>query len=314
MANKYFRWYDLRLAKSITMTGQVMIRFIANRLNEFLNKELNTNIDYCTCSDTDSTYICFDKIYKKLNMQAIDDLDTYIKNVIEPYISEQFKIIYEYMNHFDFQIMMKRECIANKALFLNSKKRYVLNVIDNEGVRYTEPKLKIMGLEVIKSSTPEGIKKYLLEVIKVILSNNKSEVINYIDFMRAKYKELSPEEIAISMSVSYLNKYPSIDSKGVPINSRATMNYNNYLKKCGLDKKYQYIKEGSKIKFVFLNSLNPTGQNVIAFENFLPKEFNLEEYIDYDLMFEKTVIKNIRNITDDFNWNLNVKYTIDDLL
>jgi len=274
-----------------------------------------------------SSYLNLEKVYNHFNFQNVDDLDKYVKDKVEPFIHESFKHMYEYMNHYDFQIVMKRECIADKGLFLNKKKRYALNVIDNEGVRYAEPELKIMGLEVIKSSTPAGIKPYLENIIKIILNNDKSKLIEYMDEVRTKFYNMPPEDICIPKSVSYIDKYLNIsdevqyDEEGnkkrklsMPINTRAAVNYNKLIKERKLDKKYTLIDEGSKMKYIFLNPQNPTGENVIGFINNLPKELEMEKYIDYDLQFEKVFIDNVRNIIDDLNWNLNTRYTIDDLL
>lgn len=320
LGNKYCRWYDIRIPRSITKTGQTMIRYIARRMNEFLNAECGTTgFDYVAAVDTDSNYLNLENVVKSKGYKTADELNVYIEEVLEPYIDKCFHEFYDYMNHFDFQIKMKREVIADRGLFINKKKRYCLSVIDNEGVRYAEPHLKIMGLEVIKSSTPEGVRTELTEVLKIMLYKTRYDLVNYIDEFRERFKHLPPEKIAINKRVNAVDKWlverrnKNGGRLGVPINSQASINYNKLIegdfKYLGLPK----IEDGDKIKYIYLKD-NPYGFSVIGFIDYLPKELGMEKYIDYEKQFEKVFLENVKNITDDFNYNLDVSYSLDDLL
>lgn len=319
LGNKYCRWYDIRIPRSITKTGQTLIRYIARKMNELLNKECETNgFDYVIAIDTDSNYLNLENLVKKKGYKTVDELNVYIENVLEPYIDKSFREFYDYMNHFDFQMKMKREAISDRGIFINKKKRYCLSVIDMEGVRYAEPHLKIMGLEVIKSSTPEGVREQLTQVLKILLYSDKYELVQYIDKFREQFKTLPPHLIAINKKVSEINKWEETlydkngRKLGVPINTKAAMNYNRMLN-LHPEVKLPKIEGGDKIKYVYMKE-NPYGYDVLGFVDYLPKEFGLDKYIDYDKQFEKVFLENVKNITDDFNYNLDTEYTIEDLL
>lgn len=322
LSNKYCRWFDIRLPRSITCTGQTLIRYIARRINELLNKDCGTeNKDYIITIDTDSNYVNLDGIYKTKGYKSIDDLNEYIENTLEPYIDKCYREFYDYMNHFDFQMVMKREAISDRGIFINKKKRYALSVIDMEGVRYAHPQLKIVGLEVVKSSTPEGVREELIEVLNILLYKTREDLVKFIDDFRDKFHELSPEKIAINKKVSELDKWTTEqyyvkDGKairlGVPINSQASINHNILVDDLKLN--IRKIEKGDKIKYVYLKP-NPYNFNVIGFVDYLPKELKIEEYIDYGKQFEKVFLDNVKNITDDFGYDLNIanEFDLDDL-
>lgn len=320
LGNKFCRWYDIRIPRSITKTGQTIIRYIARKMNEFLNSECHTDKkDYVIAIDTDSNYLNLENIVNSKGFKTVDELNVYVEEVLEPYIDKCFREFYDYMNHFDFQLKMKRECIADRGLFINKKKRYALSVIDMEGVRYAEPHMKIMGLEVIKSSTPEGVRDALTKVLKIMLYKDKSELVNYIESFRDEFNKLPPHLIAINKRVSEINKWMTPQTNklghtiGIPINSKAAINFNKLassdeFKHLNLRK----IEAGDKIKYIYLTS-NPYGFDVIGFVDYLNEDLGLNEYIDYQRQFDKVFLENVKNITDDFGYDLSTPYTIDDL-
>lgn len=337
LSNKHCRWFDIRIPRSITCTGQTMIRYIARRINELVNKECGTvDEDYVLTIDTDSNYINLDGVYHKRGYKCLDDLNDYIVNVLEPYIDKCYREFFDYMNHFDFQMVMKREAISDRGLFINKKKRYCLSVIDMEGVRYAHPKLKIVGLEVIKSSTPEGCREQLREVLNILLYKDKATLVNYIEDFREKFRTLSPDQIGLIRNVSDMNKWiqylgkdkegkpienPNYYKKqrekdgerdinlGTPINVKAALNFNNIVDKYHFN--LQKIQVGEKIRMIYLLP-NPYDIDVIGFVNYLPPELGLEDYIDYSKQFDKAFLSNVHNITDDLNYDLSVEYNEDD--
>ena len=338
LSNRFCRWFDIRIPRSITCTGQTMIRYIARRINELVNEECGTkDEDYVLTIDTDSNYINLDGVYHKRGYKSIDDLNDYIENVLEPYIDKCYREFYDYMNHFDFQMVMKREAISDRGLFINKKKRYCLSVIDMEGVRYAHPKLKIVGLEVIKSSTPEGCREALMEVLRILLYKDRLDLIQYIDKFREEFYKMSADQIGLVRNVSDMDKWieykvynpfgdsvknekyyknvkeaagEEVRNLGTPINVRAALNFNNIVEKHHLN--LQKINVGEKIKMVYLKP-NPYKVDIIGFVDYLPKELGLEEFIDYEKQFDKAFMTNVHNITDDLNMNLDIEYTIDDL-
>ena len=208
---------------------------------------------------------------------------------------------------------MKRENIADRGIW-TAKKRYILNVWDSEGVRYAQPKLKMMGIEAVKSSTPAPCRAMIKEALKLMMEGTEEQVIDYIDSCRLQFKMLPPEEVAFPRSVSDVKKYKcpnSIYTKGTPIHARGALLYNYHIKKNGLDKKYSIINNGEKIKFCYLKVPNKIGENVISFISDFPKELNLEKYIDYDLQFNKSFLEPLKIILDSIGWNSEKTVTLE---
>jgi DNA polymerase elongation subunit (family B) len=318
LANKYFRWFNLKNAEAITTAGQLSIRWIANKINEFMNKTLKTdNCDYVLAIDTDSVYICFDKLVEQVNpSNPIDFLDKAGSEIVEPFIDKSYKELADYVNAYAQKMFMKRENIADKAIW-TAKKRYIMNVHDSEGVRYAKPKLKMMGIEAIRSSTPGICRDYIKETLELLMSSTESDVQNYIAEKRKEFKTLSFEQVAFPRSVNLIGKWSSSDSmykKSTPIQVRACMQYNKFLEDKKLTKKYESIKDGEKIKFAYLYVPNPiTFQgNVIAAPDILPSEFDLDKYIDYDTQFVKAFLDPIDTILSVIGWKSEKRITLED--
>lgn len=335
-----FRWYDLRMSTSVTLGGQVGIKIAANAVDDFLHKIVPDTPSACIGGDTDSFYVNFGPYADALGLSTVDQISDYIKEVLEPVIEEACKKYFDYMNHFEFCLNFKREVIAETGFFLDKKKRYAMLVKDSEGVRFNEPELKVVGLELLRSSTPAAVKPWLEEAILVILANDRPKLVKWLQDKRAIYETLPIEDISQNSSVSNISKYitpiykngefagyktikPSVKvidevgneksrGLGIPINSMAAINFNDYIWKLGLDKQYEAIREGSKIKLLRLKP-NPYNYEVIGYEGYWNKDFDLTQFIDRDMMFEKTFKQYIRNITNTFGWNLDLEYTVDDL-
>ena len=314
LANQHFRYYSLEMAEGITTSGQLAIRWIDKNINKYINNLLHTkDIDYVVASDTDSIYITFDRLVSQVFKEAQDSkqtlkiisfLDKISKDKIEPYIDSCYQNLHSYVNSYAQKMQMGREVIADKGIW-TAKKRYILNVYDSEGVKYKEPKLKIMGIESVRSSTPEWCRDKIRELIGVIINTDEVTVMKSILDYRDKFKTLSFDQIAFPRSVHGIEKYSSTKSiytKGTPIQVRGVLLYNHLLRKHKLTKKYQSIREGEKIKFAYLKEPNPLQENVISVSTHLPKEFKLEKYIDYDLQFDKAFLKPIKNILDVIGW------------
>jgi hypothetical protein len=224
----------------------------------------------------------------------------------EKYIQSSYEELAEYVNAYEQKMQMKRENIADRGIW-TAKKRYILNVWDSEGVRYSEPKLKIMGIEAVKSSTPAPCRKMIKDALKLMMTGTEDEVIDFIESSRSKFKKLSPEEIAFPRSVSDVVKYKSsasIYSKGTPIHVRGALLFNHYIKENKLTNKYSLIQNGEKIKFCYLKKPNSIYENVISFIQEFPKELNLQQYVDYDLQFEKSFVEPLKTILDSIGWKV----------
>ena len=314
IGNQYFRYYKLANAEAITLSGQVSIRWIENKMNQKINEILKTeDVDYVIASDTDSIYLnlgpLVDAVYEgreKTNQSVVGFLNKVCEEKFEPFIESSYEALASYVNAYDQKMFMKRENIAERGIW-TAKKRYILNVWDSEGVRYDEPKLKMMGIEAVKSSTPAPCRTMIKDGLKIMMNGTEEEVIDYIDNCRTKFKLLPPEEIAFPRTVSNVKKYHShtdIYSKGTPIHARGALLFNYYVKKNKLDRKYSLIGNGEKIKFIYLKKPNIIQENVISFIQDFPRELNLDKYIDYELQFEKSFVEPLKAILDAIGWNV----------
>jgi DNA polymerase elongation subunit (family B) len=312
IGNEWFRYYKLENAEAITLSGQVAIRWIENKINAYLNKILKTeDVDYVIAVDTDSNYLnmgpLVNAVYKEKSRtteSVVSFLDKICKTEIEKYIQGCYEELAEYMNAYDQKMIMKRENIADRGIW-TAKKRYILNVWDSEGVRYAEPKLKMMGIEAVKSSTPAPCRKMIKDGLKIMMSGTEDEVIKFINECRQEFRTFSPEQIAFPRTASDIRKYSSRDgiySKGTPIHVRGSLLFNHHIKEKKLTNKYSLINNGEKVKYIFLKKPNIIQENVISFISEFPKELGLDKYIDYELQFEKSFLDPLKSILDSIGW------------
>ena len=307
LGNRYFRFFDQRIAEAITLTGQLTIRWAEYALNSYLNRVLKTTSrkDYVVAIDTDSLYVCLEDLVEQLKPEnPINFLDKVANDMLEPELANSYSRLFDILGGVSNRMVMKREAIADRGIW-TAKKRYILNVHDNEGVRYKKPKLKIMGIEAIKSSTPEPCRDALKALFKVIIEKDERETQLAIEQFKNHFKTLPPHEIAFPRGVTKVREFkdPSkIYKKGTPMHVRGSLLYNHLVTNHSLKKKYQHINNGDKIKFIYLRTPNPIHENVIAFPDYLPEEFKLHSYIDYDMQFQKTFLDPIDPILGAVGW------------
>ena len=311
LSNAFFRWFDPRLAESITLSGQLSIRWIEREMNKYLNKIIETDgVDYVLACDTDSMYLVLDKLVNKVfgpnpdTMKVIDWLDKVCSEKFEPYIDKKYGELAEYVNAYGQRMKMKREAIADKGIW-TAKKRYILNVYDNEGVRFTEPKLKLSGIEAVRSSTPSACRESIKEALKIIVNGTNDQLIEYNIKFRDRFGKMSFEDVAFPRGVKDLNSYADSRgnfSKGCPIHVRGALEYNKLIKTTRLDNRYQIINPNEKIKFCYMKKPNPTHSHVFAVPTMLPTELGLEKYIDYETQFEKAYLEPLQTILDAIGW------------
>jgi len=309
LGNQWFRFYDVRNAEAVSVAGQLSIRWAERAVNQYLNKILETeNDDYVLASDTDSLYVTLDSLVQRVGLtdtnKIIEFMDKVCEGKIQDVIDGCYGEMAEYVNAFEQKMVMKREVLAEVAIW-TGKKHYILNVHNSEGVQYDEPKLKIMGIEAVKSSTPEPCRNALKEAFKIMMNGTEEDVINYIETFKTKFKTLPTEEVSFPRSVKGLAKYhdaASIYQKSTPIHVKGSLIYNKMLQNKRLTRKYPKIQEGEKIKFAYLKEPNPTGDTVIAMLNALPDEFELKPYIDYEKQFSKSFLDPIIGILNVIGW------------
>ena len=305
MGNKWFRYFDMRIAEGITLTGQATIRWAENTLNTYLNKTLKTDKDYVVAIDTDSVYVTLDALVKQFNPKnPVDFLDKICSTALEDTLTKCYAELYDSLGGIQNHMVMGREVIADRGIW-TAKKRYILNVHDNEGVRYAKPKLKIMGIEAIKSSTPAICRQALKDIFKRIIETDEETVQSDIANFKIAFQQAAPEEVSFPRGVNNLGKWSDRDTvykKGTPIHIRGAILHNNLIKDKKLSRKIEKITSGDKVKFTYLVKPNPIKENVIAFIDYMPKEFNLDKYVDYNLQFEKTFLGAIEPVLDAVGW------------
>lgn len=314
IGNEYFRYFKLANAEAITLSGQVAIQWIETKMNSYMNNVLKTEkVDYVIAMDTDSIYLNMgpfvEAVFKgreKTTDEVVTFLDKVCEMELEKYIESSYQELADYLNAYDQKMCMKRENIAERGIW-TGKKRYILRVWDSEGVRYKEPKLKMMGIEAIKTSTPAPCRKMIKDAIQIIMTKDEDDVIEFIENCRKEFESLRPEEIAFPRSVSEINKWMSrtdMYQKGCPIHVRGAILYNHYTKKNGLDNKYAKIQSGEKIKFIYLKKPNIIQENVLSFIQDFPRELGLEKYVDYETQFSKSFVEPLRIILDSIGWSV----------
>ena len=317
MSNKWFRYYDIRMAEAITISGQLTIRWAEQRINKYLNELLKTgNVDYVLAIDTDSLYVRLGDLVSKVMPDETDQdkickfIDKVASQKIEPLLADAYEELKEYVNAYEQKMVMAREIIASRVVF-TGKKRYIANVLNNEGVQYSSPKLKVTGIESVRSSTPQVCRQLIEKTLKLILNEDEFAVQAFIKQARDKFKGLPVEDVAFPRGVNNLWKKQK-EGIGTPIHVRAARKYNHMVKEKNLNNKYETIQNGDKIKFTYLKMPNPAKQNVIAFPIILPNEFDLVRFVDYDMQFDKSYLEPIKNILDAIDWNVEKQNTLED--
>ena len=318
LANKYFRYFSMDLAESITIAGQVSIQWAERAVNAFLNKMMNSDWDYVVAIDTDSLYINLSSFVDKLGIteqdKIVDILDKFAEEKIEKVFEDAYAELFDIFHAYENRMVMKREAISNRGIWM-AKKRYILNVLNNEGVKYAEPKLKIMGIEAVKSSTPQICRDKFKEAFKIMINETEQELRKFIFNFKDEFYSRGPEDVAFPRGVKGLDKFRSkktIYAKGTPIHVRGSLLYNHYIKEKGISKKYEEIKNSDKIKFVYLKLPNPIQENIISFPNVLPEELGLHSFIDYDKQFDKTYLEPLTSILDSMGWGLEDQSSLED--
>ena len=318
MANQYFRWFNYDHAEAITMSGQLSIRWIERKINEYMNKLLKTDADYVIASDTDSIYVEMDQLVKHLgaddDLTIVKALDTFCEEKVQPYIDKCYEELAEYMNAYQQKMKMKRETIANKGIW-RGKKMYILNAWNVEGVQYAKPKLKLQGIEAVRSSTPRACRENIKTALEIIMNGTQSELQKFIEVFKSEFITLPFQDVAFPRGVKGMLKYASssmIYDKGTPIHVKGSLIFNHILKEKGI-KSIMPISDGDKIKFAYLKMPNPVKDTVIAIPDEIPEELlYIDKYIDREMQFSKSFMEPLKSITEVIGWETEQKSTLED--
>lgn len=306
LGNAYFRYFDMRIAEGITLSGQLSIKWAEKAMNEAMNSILKSDgVDYVIAMDTDSLYVNMEPLVNAVNPKdPVKFIDQACEQKIVPILAKAYDKMFTQMNAYDNRMVMAREAIADKGIWM-AKKRYILNVHNNEGVQYAQPKLKIMGIEAVKSSTPQVVRDKFVKAYQLMLNSTEAELQKFVADFFEEFKSLRPEEVSFPRGVSDIEKWEdrhTVYKKGTPIHVRGALLYNQQLKKANLSQ--EAIKNGTKVKFCYMKMPNPLMENVISFTNFLPEEFALNQYVDYETQFNKTFKEPLKLVSDAIKWEL----------
>lgn len=304
LSNLHFRYFDINPAESVTTTGQLAIRWNELSTNRYFNKVMKTEgVDYVIYSDTDSIYVDFMPLIRKLDVpdeKRIDFIADSCKKILEPHLADCNAKLAELTNAYKPVLKINREMICDKAIW-RGKKMYILHIWDKEGIRYKEPQIKTKGMETVRSSTPMVCRDKLKECIKIILEKDEKTLQQYVKEFEKEFYKLTPYDIAFPRSVDDLAEYfdpVRIYKSGTPIQVRAAITYNQYLKNNGLIGQIPEIKSGEKIKYVYLKEPNPFHSHTIA----VSEGMSVREWTDYETQWEKAFLGPLQSITNLIKW------------
>lgn len=319
LVNDGNRWKDKRLGEAVTMSGQLTIRWAEAAINLLINDYLKTTgVDYVIAVDTDSVYLKANGIVEKYfpgqdKKQTLKNLDKFCVDVIQPRLKQTFTNLAKQQRCIKDVIHMKREVIADRGVFV-AKKRYILNMWVKESVWFDKPKLKIMGIEAVRSSTPESCRTAIKKALEIMMSGTNEQLIEYIDQFRSEFKKMPFDQVAFPRGMNGLNKYydrVTLFKKKTPPHVKGTILYNQLIDKYQIEDTFSKIYDREKVKYCYLKLPNPLRYDIIAAPDKLPKEFGLDEYIDYDTQFTVAFLDPLARILDKMGWEIEKQHTLE---
>lgn len=319
LGSAQFRWYDPRIAESVTISGQTIIKQSEIAINNFLQKLMQDKKDRVVYMHTDSAQVCMEDVVEKFFADKSEEervrlLVKIATEKIEPLLDKTYVDLAKRFNCKQNRISMKTEAVCTRTFYV-AKAKYAQYVYYNEGVYYSEPKLKIVGLDAIRSNIPEIGRRLMKEAYKEIFEHGQEALQKFIKTKKAWFKSLSVEEIAFPRGVNGIEKYsantPTGYIKGTPAHVKAAILYNKLLSDLNLGVTYDKIFSGDKMKFVYIREPNPFGEDKIGFMTELPKDFNAHKYVDYDTQFQKAFLGPMENVLEIIGWEAEQRNTMD---
>jgi DNA polymerase elongation subunit (family B) len=304
-------------ASAVTLTGQDVIKSSALYANKQYQQKYQTDRDYCIYVDTDSLYL--------------HNPDYFVNNIIGGFARHEDPLTATIASAFDmeqklntfYNVLAKRafncdthrfrikgESVARKGLWL-AKKRYVLDKVYDLEKNGPTSKMVFKGLDVVRSSFPKAFREFMKNMFNDVLAGaTKEKIDNDILTFKNSMPSMNYIDIAKNTSANNISTF-SIDNnytpkKGTPAHIKAALSYNKLLKYYKIENKYEKIFDGEKIKFVYLKR-NPLRVDSMAFRGYQdPSEILslIEEYIDYDSIFDKELKNKLEHVYDSLKWGM----------
>ena len=303
MSEKHYALFDLDLSKSVTAMGRETIKYTAELVNERASQLCGETVDVGLYSDTDSRYFTIAPILKAQGFsftnrdgtiteqahRVAEDIANYADRGIAEWHREKWNCI-------NPAVGFKREALAPEGVFI-APKMYALHVLDDEGVPCD--KITYHGLAVVRSSTPAAVKPMIRDLMDTLIkTQSRNIVIDKAVKYWEQYQRMPVYEKAVTIGLNNINKFSQmairgkdgylIPAKSTPRQVVCAMRYNDMLYNFGLKNKYTSLKEGDKMKIMYIKP-NKFGINSFGYYDVIPSEFKNDIVIDDAKMFMKTV-------------------------
>jgi len=276
--------------------------------------------NFCTYVDTDSNYFHAEPLLKHL-YPNFDEMDEKEKdNILEKMALKYQDLITEYydtlakeaFNIPEHRLEMKTECTIRSGFF-SGKRRYAQYITKKEGMEVED--IDVKGLDFMKSNFPPLFRDFFNSILnKILFGATRNEIDKEILEFKDSLKDLPIELLGKPTGVKDINSYISRPPGAgniftefklkAPVNVKAAVRYNDFLKFKGLDKQHSQIVQGDKIKWVYLKD-NPYKIDTMAFLDFdFPEEIRtfIEKYIDRDMAFDSIMKKKLESFYHDLDW------------
>mgnify|MGYP003120534332 FL=1 len=313
-----FRFYDLDNAEAVTYTGQALIKFTKKIANNFYNKELGDQKDYCIYIDTDSVFYSATPIVQKrhpnFDIRDEDKMSKEILNIaseVQDYLNNGYNYFAKKFCNIDkHRFDIKQEVIAKSGLFV-TKKRYGLKIINDNGKKVN--KMMVKGLDTVRSSFPSAMRDMLSKLLEDILMDvPKDKLDKFIINFKNSMKLMDVDKVSIPTGVKDLTKFLEDSEgkflnyrKGTPVHVKASIAYNGLLKHFNQHNRYEGITNGSKVKWLYLKN-NQFGLDAIAYKGYEdPPEIMsfIKQFINHKKLYNQALHKKIMMLYQAMRWD-----------
>ena len=310
--NAFFPLYNKDFASGITANGRIFIQQTANMIRQKFQELMPWSEEYIVYGDTDSCYYTVEPFVNKYlethpnadKQELTDFCLKFADKVVQKVIDDSIDLIAKRFNCQDKSRMAAKVEVVCDVMINCAKKKYYARVLDAEGVRYdpANPHIKIMGLELAKSTTPQWVKDTISQAVPILFDKNESDLKNWIKTIKNSYLQASLWDISQVCKSNNL-KY-TLGEKSVPFQAKMALVYNKFIKENNLQSSFRLIQEREKFRGLRLLKNNPFGVEIIGYCDERFAEKYLKQYIDYDAMFDDTFLSALKLMTDCMDYDV----------